>query len=185
MDRWCEQPARNARAVRDKGGQQLEHEIIGRILIRPHDDIARLRIAGAVGNAFGNNADNGQYKAAQRREQHRAAADESAYPPRYPARYAHQKGGKHAAAQPAQHAAGQNGQPARPDRHGRIGVAEIGVVAHQAMAVTPEMTTQVSMVPLVRCSNERASSSIPNTIPASGVLKAAATPAAPPALIRA
>ncbi len=41
------------------------------------------------------------------------------------------------------------------------------------------------MVPLVRCSKEWASSSIPNTMPARGVLKAAATPAAPPALIRA
>ncbi len=35
--------------------------------------------------------------------------------------------------------------------------------------------------PLVRISNERLISSIPNTMPASGVLKAAATPAAAPA----
>ncbi len=35
--------------------------------------------------------------------------------------------------------------------------------------------------PLVRASKERLISSIPNTIPASGVLKAAATPAAAPA----
>jgi hypothetical protein len=38
--------------------------------------------------------------------------------------------------------------------------------------------------PLVRASKARLISSIPNTIPASGVLNAAATPAAAPARIR-
>ncbi len=40
-------------------------------------------------------------------------------------------------------------------------------------------------VPLVRCSNDPDSSSIANTIPANGALKAADTPAAPPATIKA
>ncbi len=52
------------------------------------------------------------------------------------------------------------------------------------MAVIPAITTAVSMVPLVRSSKLRAISSMAKTIPASGVLKAAAIPAAPPAMIR-
>ena len=50
-----------------------------------------------------------------------------------------------------------------------------------AIAATPARITVVSVVPLVRSSNDRDSSSMANTIPASGVLNAAATPAAPPA----
>jgi hypothetical protein len=46
------------------------------------------------------------------------------------------------------------------------------------------MITAVSKVPLVRSSKERAISSIANTMPASGVLNAAATPAPPPAMMR-
>jgi len=48
----------------------------------------------------------------------------------------------------------------------------------------PETITAAKIVALVRGSKERHNSSIANTTPASGVLKAAATPAAPPARIR-
>ncbi|MDB5397920.1 MAG: hypothetical protein JWM91_5426 [Rhodospirillales bacterium] len=51
------------------------------------------------------------------------------------------------------------------------------------IAATPaRMTAIKTRLPIVR-SKERVISSIANTIPASGVLKAAATPAAPPAKI--
>ena len=45
----------------------------------------------------------------------------------------------------------------------------------------PATITAVSTMPEARLSNERLSSSMANTTPASGVLNAAATPAAPPA----
>ena len=50
---------------------------------------------------------------------------------------------------------------------------------------TASTGTAVSTVPLVRCSKEWLSSSMANTTPPSGVLNAAATPAAPPASTRA
>ncbi len=49
---------------------------------------------------------------------------------------------------------------------------------------TPPMITAVSSRPLKRCSNVPASSSIAKTTPASGVLNAAAMPAAPPARMK-
>ena len=48
----------------------------------------------------------------------------------------------------------------------------------------PAMITALSTVPEVRDSKEWLSSSIANTTPASGVLNAAAIPAAPPASTR-
>ncbi len=48
----------------------------------------------------------------------------------------------------------------------------------------PPSTIAVMIRPLLRCSGERASSSMANTTPANGVLKAAAIPAAPPATNR-
>jgi hypothetical protein len=50
--------------------------------------------------------------------------------------------------------------------------------------VSPAAITVPMMSPLVRVSNERPISSMPKTMPASGVLKAAATPAAAPARMR-
>uniref|UniRef100_A0A0S6YYZ3 Uncharacterized protein n=1 Tax=Mizugakiibacter sediminis TaxID=1475481 RepID=A0A0S6YYZ3_9GAMM len=48
----------------------------------------------------------------------------------------------------------------------------------------PATITAVSRMPLKRCSKAPASSSMANTTPASGVLKAAAMPAAPPARMK-
>lgn len=48
----------------------------------------------------------------------------------------------------------------------------------------PPISTAVRMTPLRLCSKRGLSSSMANTTPASGVLKAAAIPAAPPAMIR-
>ena len=51
-------------------------------------------------------------------------------------------------------------------------------------AIMPASTMPATIRPLLRCSGERDSSSMANMTPASGVLKAAAMPAAPPATSR-
>ena len=60
--------------------------------------------------------------------------------------------------------------------------AEVGGVAVAETPIRPASTMAATSRPLERCSGRRASSSIANMTPASGALKVAAMPAAPPAI---